>query len=193
MTVLCVRQRRKTARAMIELRQPFGEHCAFNRDSLHPLAFMDRLIQEGVRLDAVGVQLLFGHHTHGRATRDLMQISSMLDRFFLLEIPILLSALGVPSEEIDPQGGWWREPWSPQQQTKWISRLFAIGLSKPFVESMFWADLFDHPHAELPKSGLISDSGHPKPGLQRLMHLRRHLRKPLGPLKLPSKSQRLEA
>jgi GH35 family endo-1,4-beta-xylanase len=195
MTVLAVRQHKKNARAMIELTQPFGEHCAFNRDSIHPLTFIDRLIQEGVRLDAIGVQLLFGQEKFGQATRDLMQISSMLDRFFLLEIPILLSALGVPSEPVEPSGsrsgggGWWHVDWSDEVQSKWISRMFAIGLSKPFVESLFWSELFDHPGALVPGSGLISEKGQPKPALSRLIHLRRHLRKPLGPLKLPSKTR----
>jgi GH35 family endo-1,4-beta-xylanase len=189
MTVLAVRQHKKNARAMIELAQPFGEHCAFNRESIHPLTFMDRLIQEGVRLDAIGVQLLFGQERFGQATRDLMQISSMLDKFFLLEIPILLSALGVPTEPIEPTGGWWHVEWSDEVQSKWISRMFAVGLSKPFVESLFWSELFDHPGALVPNAGLISEKGQPKPALSRLIHLRRHLRKPLGPLKLPSKAK----
>lgn len=193
MAVLRVRQSRKGARVMVELAQPFGEHVAFNRDSLHPLAFVDRLVQEGVRLDAVGVQLLFGHHAHGMATRDFMQISNLLDRFFLLEIPVLISAMGVPSEPVDSSGGWWLEPWSPEQQARWISRAFAVCMSKPYVESVFWADLFDHSHARLRSAGLISEAGKPKPALQRLISVRRHLRKPLGPLKLPSKINALNA
>jgi len=188
MAVLLVRQSRKGARVMIELAQPFGEHGAANRDSVHPLSFVDRLVQEGVRLDAVGVQLLFGARTGGKATRDLMQISSLLDRFFLLEIPILISALGAPSETIDPDGGVWHEPWSAETQSKWVARLFPICMSKPFVETVFWTDLFDHPQADLESAGLISDTGKPKPALSRLVSLRKHLRKPLGPLKLPSKA-----
>ena len=188
MAALLVRQSRKGARVMVELAQPFGEHVAFNRDSVHPLSYVDRLVQEGVRLDAVGVQLLFGQRKHGRAARDLMQISSLLDKFFLLEIPILISALGVPSESGDPQGGSWHGEWSVENQQRWISRVFGICMSKPFVESMFWAELFDHPNAEVPGCGLIGDNGKPKPGMQRLLGIRRQLRKPLGPLKLPSKT-----
>ncbi len=188
MAALLGRQSRKGARTMIELAQPFGEHAAFNSDSLHPMTFIDRLVQEGIRLDAVGVQLLFGSADHGRAARDLMQISSMLDKFFLLEIPILISTMGVPSLSSAPEAGHWHEEWSPAQQAKWISRLFPICLSKPFVESIFWTDLFDYPDAELPNAGLISDAGKPKPALSRLIGLRKHLRKPLGPLKLPMKT-----
>ncbi len=189
MAVLRVRQHKKNARAMMELAQPFGEHTAFNRDSIHPISFIERLVQEGVRLDAVGVQLLFGSRAPGKATRDLMQISSLLDRFFLLEIPILISNMGVPSEPIDSLGGNWHEPWSPTIQAQWISRMFASCLSKPFVESIFWADLFDHLGADLPLAGLINDAGQAKPALNRLVQLRRHLRKPLGPLKLPNKTK----
>ena len=94
----------------------------------------------------------------------------------------------MPSEPVDPVGGSWQEPWTPEQQQKWVSRLFAICMSKPFVESIFWTDLFDHPLADLPAAGLITDTGKPKPALARLVSLRKHLRKPLGPLKLPNRS-----
>lgn len=188
MAALHVRQARKGARAMIELTQPFGEHAASHRDSVFPVTFVERLLQEGVRLDAIGVQLMLGRRSHGMAARDLMQVSSLLDRFFLLETPIIVSAMGVPSQTIDPQGGCWHESaWSPELQARWISRMFGICLSKPFVESLFWSELFDHPNAQLPASGLISESGQPKQALKRLIGLRRHLRKPLGPLKLPGK------
>jgi hypothetical protein len=188
MAGLLVKQSHRGAKVMIELAQPWGEHGAVNRDSMHPVAFVERLVQEGIRLDAVGVQLLFGEATGGRATRDLMQISAMLDRFFLLELPVVISTMGAPSLVIDPRGGSWQEPWSPQQQARWISRVFGIALSKPFVESIFWTDLFDHLDADVVGCGLINDKGQPKPSLQRLVGLRRGLRKPLGPLKLPGRA-----
>jgi GH35 family endo-1,4-beta-xylanase len=192
MAALKVRQERKGARVMMELTQPFGEHVSINKDSLHPLSFMDRLIQEGVRLDAVGVQLLFGQRERGRAARDLMQISSLLDKFFLLEIPILISAMGAPSETIDAHGGTWHEPWSLELQQRWIARVFAICMSKPFIESIFWNELFDHAASDLPRSGLVSEAGKAKPALARLVGLRKHLRKPLGQLKLPRKEEAAE-
>jgi len=187
---LLVRQSRKGARTMIELREPFGEHSA-TRDGLAPMAFIERLIQEGVKFDAIGVQLLFGQRRHGQATRDLMQISSLLDRFFPLETPILVSALGVPSAPLPggENGGTWHEPWSPDVQSRWVGRMFAIAMSKPFVESVFWTDLFDHPDARLPLAGLITAEGKPKPAFTRLVTARRRLRKPLGALKKPEKEK----
>ncbi len=185
---LLVRQNRKGARTMIELREPFGEHGA-TRDSLPLFTFVDRLIQEGIKFDALGVQILFGQRDHGQAARDLMQISSMLDRFFALETPILVSALGVPSEPIPgvKDAGFWHDEWSPDVQSRWVGRMFAIAMSKPFVESVFWSELFDHTDSRLPLSGLITAEGKPKPAFTRLVTARRRLRKPLGAMKRPEK------
>ncbi|MDY7110235.1 MAG: endo-1,4-beta-xylanase [Planctomycetota bacterium] len=181
---LLVRQSRKGARTMIELREPFGEHGANRRRSIPPLTFVDQLVQGGVKFDALGVQLLFGQQDSGRASRDLAQISSLLDKFFLLETPVLVSALGVPSQPIDEEGGWWHEPWSPDVQSRWIARLFPVAMSKPFVESIFWTDLVDHDEAALPKAALIDESGRARPAFARLTGMRKRLRKPLGPLNL---------
>jgi hypothetical protein len=185
---LLVRHARKGARTMVELRQPFGEHCADGRQSVPPLSFVDRLVQEGIKFDAVGVQLLFGQHDQGRATRDLMQISSYLDRFFLMEMPIIVSAAGVPSGPVDEQGGRWHGDWAQDVQARWVGRVFSLAMSKPFIDSVFWTDLYDHAAADLPHAGLISDDGKPKPSLARLVGMRRRLRKPLGQLKLPTKT-----
>lgn len=204
MASLVIRQLRKGSRMMIELTEPFGEYGATNADSLQPLAFIDRLVQEGIRLDAIGLQLLFGQQSRGapisgRAARDLMQISSMLDKFFLVEFPLIVSAMSVPSAmpnardagsaETDRvlDGGWWHEPWSPQIQSSWVGRVFAMAMSKPYVESLIWSDLFDHVGASGAHTGLISEEGRGKPALQRLVGVRKRLRKPLGPLKLPSR------
>jgi len=185
MASLRVKQERKNARVMIEVANPFGEHCANNRDSVPPVTFVDRVMQEGIRLNCIGIKVLLGRRDAGMSCRDLMQISNMLDRYFLLDVPVLLTAVGVPSEEIDARGGRWCEAFSDSLQARWATRIFAIALSKPFVESVTWADLFDHEHAELDKTGLMDANGKPKSALQRLVSVRRRLKKPLGALRLP--------
>lgn len=190
MVSLVVRQSRKGARTMVELAQPFGEFAARNRDSLAPLTFVDRLVQEGIRFDCLGVQVLLGESSAGHMCRDLMQISSMLDRLFLLEVPIVVSA-GVPSRQADVDGGWWMNQWDSETQARWASRMFGIALSKPHVETINWNDLFDHDRSDLTEAGLINDAGHAKPALNKLIGLRRRLRKPLGPLNLKSKGKAL--
>jgi GH35 family endo-1,4-beta-xylanase len=180
MATLLVRQQKRRARTMIEITQPFGESSATQRDALAPLNFIDRLVQEGIRFDAVGVRLLFGSSEAGLAARDLMQISSLLDRYFYLELPVLVTAAGVPSRMEDEAGGFWHDPWTPEGQASWSTRLFSIAMSKPYVESIFWAELYDHDDAVPPAVGLIDEEGRAKPALQKLVSVRRRLRKPLG-------------
>jgi hypothetical protein len=180
MASLVVRQSRKRARVMIELSHPFGQPCARNRHAMTAVSFVDRLIQEGIRLDAIGIRLQMGLDDHGMGTRDLMQISNILDRLFLLEIPVLVSAAGVPSAKIDDNGGWWHDEWSGEIQARWGSQVMAIALSKPYVETVLWGDLYDHEGASLPMGGLISADGKAKPVLGTLIALRKRLRKPLG-------------
>jgi hypothetical protein len=183
MASLLVRHGGRAGRSMVEVVQPFGEDGARHAGAVPPITFIDRLVQEGIRIDAVGVQLLFGSSRRGRAARDLMQISSALDRYFFLELPVIVSAAGVPSATIDELGGWWLDRWSPQIQAKWSSRAFVIAMSKPYVESFFWADLYDHRRADVAAAALIDEQGRTKPVLQKLTAVRKRLRKPLGALK----------
>ncbi|MHC4948260.1 MAG: endo-1,4-beta-xylanase [Planctomycetota bacterium] len=180
MAALGVKQTRPKARVMVELCQPFGEHCALRRNAIAPVSFIERVVQEGIKVHAVGVQVLLGRRDHGAAARDLMQISSMLDRFFLVELPVLVSAMGVPSEPVDPGAGSWHGEWTPALQAQWAARMFMIAMSKPYVETIFWSDLYDHDEAEIRRTGLIDGAGRPKPALARLLGFRRRLRKPLG-------------
>ena len=180
MASLIVRQIQKGARTMVEIVEPFGEFVATNRDAVSPLIYLDQIAQEGIPLDCVGVQLLFGQNRQGRHARDLMQISSLLDRFLALDLPVLVSAIGVPSESSESGGGWWHEPWTAQVQSRWVARAFSIAMSKPYVESVIWSDLYDHPGSELPGAGLVDSAGRTKPALQRLVGARKRLRKPLG-------------
>jgi GH35 family endo-1,4-beta-xylanase len=189
MVNLIVRQARKGARTMIEVTQPFGEHCAESTESMYPLSFLERLVQEGIRIDAAGVQVLFGESQRGCVTRDMMQISTLLDRFYYLELPIVISAACVPSEQRDEDGGWWHGRWSPEMQSDWIAKLFPLAMSKPFIESIFWGELYDHDRAIVGAGGMICEDGKTKPSLTKLLGLRRRLRKPLGPLKLPSRGE----
>ncbi len=186
MTALVVKQARPKARVMIELAEPFGEAAARHRDAVYPLTFIERIVQEGIKLDCIGVQVLYG--SGASPTRDLMMTSCLLDKFFMLERPVVLSALGAPAEAGDERSGWWREPWSPDRQARWLTRMFALAMSKPHVESFMWTDLFDHADAQLPHAGLVTESGEVRPVMNKLVGVRRRMRKPLGALSLPARS-----
>lgn len=174
MARLLVRQHRRSARAMIEIDCPFGGFAARNPGAVAPMRYIDRLVQEGIAIDAIGLRLVFGTaRDPDREPRDIMQISHVLDRLLPLELPVVVSSMGVPAGEGDD---------GAQRQSRWISRVFPIALSKPFVESVFWCDLYDHPGAPHPGTGLIDECGRPRPALTRLLGMRRRLRKPLGML-----------
>jgi len=185
---LVVRQARRDARVMIEISDPFSEFVSHETDAVSIQVFWLRLQQEGINLDALGVQVL-GGQAGGRATRDLMNYSALLDRFFLYEIPLIISALGVPCEIIDERGGWWKSPWTEDSQQQWAGSMFFIALSKPYVESVIWTDLFDHKNAQLPTAAMVSKRGKPRQLLNRIVGMRRKLRQPLGERKLPSKEE----
>jgi GH35 family endo-1,4-beta-xylanase len=188
MANLLVRERNRRARTMLEIVQPFGEHVARHRDSVPPFVYIDRVIQEGIRVDCFGVQLVMGAAAPGLAARDLMHLSSLLDRFFLLELPVLVTRIGVPSAAQGDAAGYWHAPWSPQVQANWVGKAFGMVLSKPHVDSFLWAELQDSPGGDLPDFGLIDAAGEPKPALKRLTDMRRRLRKPLGPMRLPTQA-----
>jgi len=186
---LIVRHSRKDSRVMIELTDLFDEFVAGPSQGCSGRVFLSRLNQEGVRLDALGVQCLVGG-SYGRSARDLMRLSSKLDEFLHLEIPLIISALGAPSETINEEYGWWKSQWSEKVQEQWGGQMLAIALSKPFVDSVIWADLYDHDKMEVPSSAFVSKGGKPRPVLNRMLAMRNRLRKPLGP---PDRAQAIQS
>jgi len=171
------RQSRPGARTLIELTEPFCEHVASRPGALTPWQYLERLSQEGVHFDAVGIQMCFGGSNAGSAMRDLMQISSTLDRFLTFDCKVMVSAFGVPSLQSDPNAGWWREPWSEKVQSIWASRFVTIALSKPFVETVVWERLIDH---DAETTGLLLPNGKPKSVFAKLLAIRKRLRTPLA-------------
>ncbi len=183
---LLVKQGRQDVKVMIELAEPFSEFVATTQGSSNAKVFLARLAQEGVSLDALGVQCLVGG-SGGRATRDLMLMSAKLDEFLHVDFPIIISALGAPSKTILENYGWWKSHWDEERQEQWTSQMFAIALSKPFVDSVIWTDLYDYKTMSLPTAGLISLKGKPREVLAKLLAMRKRLSKPLGPLDLPKR------
>ncbi len=186
MAGLSVRQARKDAKIMVELVEPFSEFVSVISESCSARAFLSRLSQEGVRLDALGVQMLVGG-TGGKSTRDLMLLSSKLDEYLHADIPVIISGLGAPSVIISERNGWWKSQWDETRQEQWATSMFAICLSKPFVNSVIWTDLYDHKQMILPTAAFISRKGKPRAVLSKMLSMRRRLLKPLGALELPKK------
>jgi hypothetical protein len=150
--------------------------------------YADLLIQGAINFDGLSLKLLMGQAMPGQFTRDLMQVSSLIEQFGIYGKPLHLT-LGAPSEPVtqemivaheskgpvDANSGTWRRPWSPQVQAHWADAVIQIAMSKPYVESITWSDLIDHPMMELPLSGLVSEDFVPKQAFRRLAAMRRNL------------------
>ncbi len=188
MATMQVKKLQPTAKVIVELCQPFGEYYARSQRSIPPLMYADLLIQGAINFDAFGVKLLMGQALPGQYTRDLMQVSNLLDQFsgWGKPVSVTLAAPSAPVTEmmieppspnqaVDDRSGVWRKAWSPQVQAHWLEAALYVALSKPYVESAAWQLIVDHPHAELPLSGLVTEDLQPKTALRRLATFRKGL------------------
>jgi hypothetical protein len=143
------------------------------------MLYAEMVAQAGISFEAFALEIEMGIPEPGNFTRDLFQLSAMLDKFSTLGRPVFLTAVGVPGRAspdvggtIDPaQAGRWRRPWDQQLQADWMEAVYNMAFSKPFVESIAWANLADL-QPTLPGGGLLDDMLHPKPSFQRLQLMR---------------------
>lgn len=184
MAIMLVKKVHPTGRTLIEITHPFGEYYANNQRSIPPIMYAEMVLQAGVPFDGFGLKLLMGQASEGQWTRDLMSVSALLDRFNGLGKPVHVTAVAVPSEQLQPSEGksngegdpgYWRKPWSPVVQGHWLEAFYHVCLSKPFVESVAWANLTDYEGAELPAGGLINEELKPKTAFRRLVGFRKML------------------
>jgi len=118
--------------------------------------------QAGINADLFGLRVEMGHPEVGRITRDYMAFSALLDRFATLERPICISAASAPSEPMEPAltapprtlgSGSPPRPRTPVPPHRLEPRgpvpvddeYRRIALSKPYVHSFCWNELYDPP------------------------------------------------
>jgi hypothetical protein len=176
------------ARTMVTVTQPFGEYHARGRASVPPILYAEMVAQAGINFEAFGLEIEMGIPRQGMFTRDLFQLSCLLDRFSTLGRPVFLTAVGVPGRSTpdpddisegsrDPSAaGRWRRPWDPNLQAEWMEAVYQLAMSKPFVESIAWSNLADI-RQTLPGGGLLDDAMKPKPAFQKLQMLREKIKR----------------
>lgn len=192
MATMLVKKIRPQSRAIIEIREPFGEYYAGNPRSIPPMTYADLIADSSLNFDGFAVRLLMGQASSGQYTRDLMQISAMLDEFAGFNKPIYVTiaapsepvtaemiATGQSDDPVDENSGYWRRPWSPTVQSHWLAAVYQIAMSKPFVEGVAWNEIVDHPEVQLPLAGMVNEDLQPKPSFKRLLHFRRMLTEPM--------------
>lgn len=198
--VLLIRKLHPQAKVQIEITEPWGEYFTHTRQALPPSLFAEMVAQAGIPVDTVGVRVQTGVPRRGAGARDLGEISAMLDRYSVLDRPIALTAIGVPSQSVEsvarderlsrpgeqsetdqehqeapaPLSGTWHDGCTPETQADWLSCVGALALAKPYIQTLCWQELCDSETSpEMPHGGLLSASGQPKPALDRLIELRR--------------------
>jgi hypothetical protein len=147
------------------------------------MGYAEMVAQSGINFEAFGLELEMGVPAPGMYTRDMFQISCMLDRFSTMGRPVFLTAAGAPGRnapdasdrsegKLDPSaGGKWRRGWDAELQAEWMTAVYRTALSKPYVESIAWSDLADV-NPTLPASGLLDDMLRPKLAFTRLQEMR---------------------
>ena len=140
-----------TARTLVTVKYPYGEHHARSHASVPPMMYAEMVAQAGINFEAFGLEYEMGVPAPGLYTRDLFQFSSMLDKFSTLGRPLFLTSLGVSGRstpdprdtsegKLDPTlAGKWKRPWDPELQAEWLLAAYRLALSKPYVESIAWA------------------------------------------------------
>lgn len=208
MSTLLAKDTRPNAKVMVEICQPFGEYYAENQKSIPPLMYADLLIQGAVNFDGFSVKLMMGQSQPGQFSRDLMQVSNMLDQFAGFGKPMYLNVC-VPSDMVsemmlvspdgkkssDPNCGYWRKPWSQAVQGHWIEAIMHIAMSKPYIEAVVWNEIVDHPDIELPLSGLMTEDLAPKAAFRHISAFRQAMSKgePMAPTKMGVKRSEAES
>lgn len=184
-----VKQLAPRAQTVINLVCPWGEYYARNQRTIPPMLYADMVVQSGVAFDGLGVQFLFGKATDGMIARDMFQISEKLDKLGNMGKPLHVTAVQVPSAPTANGDKWfgsyWREPWTETVQAQWAKDFYSIALSKPFVESVSWADLADrNDSTNMPAGGLLGADLKPKAAFKVIKQYRAELlnavRKPPG-------------
>jgi hypothetical protein len=172
-----------SARTLVTIKYPFGEHHARSRGSVPPMLYAEMVAQAGIAFDAFGLEYEMGVPSPGMYTRDLFQFSGMLDKFSTLGRPLFLTSLGVPGRstpdphdrsegKLDPiLAGKWKRPWDAELQAEWLTAAYRIALSKPYIESIAWGTLADI-NPTLPAGGLLDDLLKPKPAFAAITGLR---------------------
>ena len=183
------------ARVLVTISLPFGEYHSRPKTSVPPMLYAEMIAQAGINFEAFGVEIETGVPSPGNFTRDMFQLSCMLDRFSTLGRPLFVTAATAPGRsgpdasdrsggKLDPNlAGRWHRPWDPQLQADWMEQFYRVCLSKPFVESISWGNLADM-NPSLPSGGMMNDLLQPKPVFERLQQMRekfhswQHVKKP---------------
>jgi GH35 family endo-1,4-beta-xylanase len=171
---MAVKAASERAIKIVEIVNPWGEYYADRSATIPPLVYADMIIQSGVPFDGFALQVQIGRNESGMHVRDMMQMSAVLDYFAPLARPLYVTDVQVPSRDGKDANlsGLWHQRWDQNRQGKWLEQFYQIALSKPFVESVSYANVIDSPDNIVADSGLMTDKLEPKKsfGILKKLH-----------------------
>jgi hypothetical protein len=160
------------SKILIELTQPWGEYFARNPRTIPPVVYAEMVAQSGIGFDGFGLQFMFGIDSAGYRLRDMLQISSLIDRLANLGKPLHVTGVCVPSQPVE-DGGVWLNEWTADRQAEWLYRFTEVVLSRPFVESVCFQTACDFDADPCAGGGLFTKTLEAKPVVDRLANFRR--------------------
>ncbi|MEE2706730.1 MAG: hypothetical protein VX988_06740 [Planctomycetota bacterium] len=170
-----VRQLDPYTPALVSFDQPWGEYIT-QQDMELPIHMADTLIRSNLGLAGVGLEFNLGYFPSGTNRRDVLEFSRQLDRWTLLELPLLISLVVPGGNGDDLKAGSTARPtpddWTAERQEEWIRNFLPVMLSKTAVQAVIWNQLSDSEPHEFPHGGLYAADSQPKPALTAITSLR---------------------
>ena len=167
--------------AVLSVDQPWAEFMARMPCDLSPMYFADTLLRADLGLAGVMLELNFGYYPGGSAWRSPADVARHLDRWSMLERPLLVSLTAPSSAQADPLATNQAAVFAPQpehsldeeEQCQWIEHLLATFHSKGVVQGIFFGQISDSGPHDFPHGGLLNWCDVAKPALAKIRALRR--------------------
>ena len=161
---------------IISFDQPWGNPRS-NNDAELPVYLADTLVRSNLGLAGVGLEIKVGYHPDGTSFRDVIEFSRQLDRWAMLNMPLLVSLVVPGGEGVDPRAQSeslpFPEDWTVDRQEEWVRDYIPVLLAKQAVQGIMWDQLCDtHTHS-LSHGGLFDAKGEVKPALKGLTAIRK--------------------
>ncbi len=146
---------------MVEISNPWSCYHIRNPFTISATMYADLIVSNAIMFDSFGINMSFGGSEPDMFIRDLMQISSLIDRICVTSRPVHISGLSSTSREESSSCGYWRSAWSEETHAQWLEALYRIFLGKSQISTVTYSAFADVPGATL-SEGLYDSGFNPK-------------------------------
>jgi hypothetical protein len=154
-TVEVIRRHDPQKPVVVSFQQPWGEYLSRCHRDFSPFHFADALVRADL-INGIGLEINWQHAVGSTLPRDLAALSNELDRWTLLEMPLVIF-LAAPTGDAED---------SEARSANYIEQLLAVMLGRPSVQVVVWTQLQDTSQQTAGRCGLLDSEGREKPLLQ---------------------------